>query len=74
MGNQVIVVPSAMAGMTNQLLDYCYAMNDLVGDAARANADHVTSAGEQITSGLLALQLQSMGITRAGLGPAGSCR
>lgn len=61
-GNQVIVVVSAMAGVTNQLVDYCAQMNDMVSDAARANGDHVTSAGEQITSGLLALHLQSLGI------------
>ncbi len=62
LGNQVIVVPSAMAGATNQLLDQCYAMNDLVSDLSRANADHVIASGEQVTSGLLALHLQSMGI------------
>lgn len=61
-GHQVIVVVSAMAGVTNQLLDYCAQMNDLVSDAARANCDHVSAAGEQITSGLLALHLQSLGI------------
>lgn len=61
-GHQVIVVVSAMAGVTNQLVDYCAQMNDMVSDAARANGDHVTSAGEQITSGLLALHLQSIGI------------
>ncbi|MEJ0009406.1 MAG: aspartate kinase [Alphaproteobacteria bacterium] len=61
-GHQVIVVPSAMAGVTNQLLEHCYAMNDLVSDHSRANSDHVTSTGEQVTAGLLALYLQSMGI------------
>lgn len=61
-GHQVIVVVSAMAGVTNQLVDYCAQMNDMVSDEARANGDHVTSAGEQITSGLLALHLQSIGI------------
>lgn len=61
-GHQVIVVVSAMAGVTNQLVDYCAQMNDMVSDAARANGDHVTSAGEQITSGLLALHLQAIGI------------
>lgn len=61
-GHRVIVVVSAMAGVTNQLVDYCAQMNDMVSDAARANGDHVTSAGEQITSGLLALHLQSIGI------------
>lgn len=61
-GHQVIVVVSAMAGVTNQLVDYCAQMNDMVSDSARANGDHVTSAGEQITSGLLALHLQAIGI------------
>ena len=55
-GHQVIVVVSAMAGVTNQLVDYCAQVNDLMHDAARANADHVIAAGEQITSGLLALE------------------
>jgi aspartate kinase len=61
-GNQVMVVVSAMAGVTNQLVDYCNAMNDLMTDEARANADHVIASGEQITSGLLALELQSLGL------------
>lgn len=61
-GNQAIVVPSAMAGVTNQLLEYCQAVNPLVSDASRAETDHVSSAGEQITSGLLALALQTLGI------------
>jgi hypothetical protein len=61
-GHQVIVVVSAMAGVTNQLVDYCASVSDLMSDAARANADHVVAAGEQITSGLLALELQSIGL------------
>lgn len=60
-GNQVMVVVSAMAGVTNQLVDYCAAANDLMSDEARANADHVVASGEQITSGLLALALQTRG-------------
>ena len=61
-GNQVIVVVSAMAGVTNQLVDYCAAVSSLMTDEARANADHVIASGEQITSGLLALELQSIGL------------
>lgn len=61
-GHQVIVVVSAMAGVTNQLVDYCANVSSLMTDEARANADHVIAAGEQITSGLLALELQSIGI------------
>lgn len=60
-GHQVIVVVSAMSGVTNQLVDYCAAVSDLMADSARANADHVVAAGEQITSGLLALELESIG-------------
>ena len=61
-GHQVIVVVSAMAGVTNQLVEYCAGVNSLMTDEARANADHVIAAGEQITSGLLALELQSIGL------------
>jgi aspartate kinase len=61
-GNQVIVVVSAMSGVTNQLVDYCTQMNTLITDAARAEYDHVVASGEQITSGLLALGLQTLGV------------
>ena len=61
-GHQVIVVVSAMSGVTNQLIDYCNSCNKLMTDDARANADHVVAAGEQITSGLLALALESLGV------------
>ena len=61
-GNQVIVVVSAMAGVTNQLVDYCAQVSSLMTDESRANADHVIASGEQITSGLLALELQSIGL------------
>ena len=61
-GHRVIVVVSAMAGVTNQLVGYCNAMNPLVTDEARANYDHVVASGEQVTSGLLALGLQQLGL------------
>jgi aspartate kinase len=61
-GNQVIVVVSAMAGVTNQLVGYCNELNPLLDDAALANYDHVVASGEQITSGLLALCLQARGV------------
>lgn len=61
-GHQVIVVVSAMSGVTNQLIEYCNGVSNLMTDEARANADHVVAAGEQITSGLLALELQSLGL------------
>lgn len=62
-GHRVMVVVSAMSGVTNQLVDYTTQCNDLMRDAARANADHVVAAGEQITSGLLALALETLGVS-----------
>lgn len=61
-GNQVIVTVSAMAGTTDQLVGYVREMSDLPNDAAWAEYDFVVSTGEQITSGLLALYLQSIGL------------
>ena len=62
LGNQVIVVVSAMAGVTDQLINW--ARNISVTNQAESEAeyDNVVSSGEQVTSGLLALTLQSMGI------------
>ncbi|WP_100692958.1 aspartate kinase [Bartonella sp. 1-1C] len=58
-GNEVAVVVSAMAGTTNKLVQW-------TRDAAPLNYayeyDVVVSSGEQITAGLLAITLQSMGI------------
>ena len=58
-GNQVAVVVSAMAGVTNQLVGYVDAVSKLY-DAREY--DVVVSSGEQVTSGLLALELQTLGI------------
>ena len=58
-GNAVAVVPSAMAGVTNQLVAYADAMSPLY-DAREY--DVVVSTGEQVTSGLLAMALQELGI------------
>lgn len=59
-GHQVAVVVSAMAGVTNQLVDYV----DQTGKLYDAREyDVVVSSGEQITSGLLALVLQDMGVS-----------
>ncbi len=59
-GNQCAVVLSAMAGQTNQLIEWtreAAALHD-----AR-EYDIVVSSGEQVTTGLLAIILQSMGIS-----------
>lgn len=60
-GNKVIVVVSAMSGVTNQLVDYCNQVSTLVNKEALAEYDSILATGEQITCGLLALQLQSIG-------------
>ena len=58
-GNQVVVVVSAMSGVTNQLVSYCDAISPLYDIK---EYDTIVSSGEQVTSGLLALALQEEGI------------
>ncbi len=59
-GKEVAVVVSAMAGVTNQLVKYVSSMSSM-HDAREY--DVVVSAGEQITTGLMALALQEIGVT-----------
>jgi len=58
-GNEVAVVVSAMSGVTNQLVDYCTKMASL-HDAREYDA--IVATGEQVTSGLLAIALQELGV------------
>jgi aspartate kinase len=58
-GNQVAVIVSAMSGKTNELVGWCSQASPL-HDAREYDA--VVASGEQVTSGLLALTLQHMGI------------
>lgn len=58
-GNQVGVVVSAMAGVTNQLVDYC---SQIMPNHDFSEYDAVVASGEQITSGLMALALQKRGL------------
>jgi aspartate kinase len=58
-GNQVAVVVSAMAGVTNQLVSYTKALSSHMPTPEH---DTVHATGEQITSGLLALALNQIGI------------
>src|SRR6478735_459934 len=58
-GNKVAVVVSAMAGTTNQLVAWVREAASL-HDAREYDA--VVATGEQVTAGLLAIVLQSMGI------------
>ena len=59
--NKVIVVVSAMSGVTNQLVDYCSQVSSLIENTSLSEYDSVIATGEQITCGLLALELQSIG-------------
>lgn len=59
-GNQVAVVVSAMSGVTNQLVDHVTSISPLYDTR---EYDVVVSSGEQVTSGLLALALQNLGIS-----------
>lgn len=61
-GNKVIVVVSAMSGETNKLVAFCEGVSNLISPEALREYDSVVSSGEIVTSGLLALELQSIGI------------
>jgi aspartate kinase len=58
-GNEVAVVVSAMAGETDRLVQFCREASSLYDPR---EYDVVVSSGEQVTSGLLAITLQSMGV------------
>ncbi len=58
-GHQVAVVVSAMAGETDRLVNFCREASSLY-DAREY--DVVVASGEQVTSGLLAIALQAIGV------------
>jgi aspartate kinase len=58
-GHEVAVVTSAMAGVTNQLVGWCQSLSPL-HDAREY--DTVVATGEQVTTGLLAIALQEIGV------------
>ncbi|HEY5711921.1 MAG TPA: aspartate kinase [Allosphingosinicella sp.] len=58
-GNQVAVVVSAMAGETDRLIQFCREAASLYDPR---EYDVVVASGEQVTSGLLAITLQGMGL------------
>jgi aspartate kinase len=60
-GNKLIIVVSAMSGVTNQLVSYANKNSKLLDNDALAEYDSILASGEQVTSGLLALELQSLG-------------
>ncbi|MCK0198411.1 aspartate kinase [Ancylobacter sp. 6x-1] len=58
-GHQVAVVVSAMSGKTNELVGWCREASVLHDPR---EYDAIVASGEQVTSGLLAIVLQDMGI------------
>ena len=57
-GHELVIVVSAMAGITNELVEYAHS---LCPDKLSPEHDVVLSSGEQVTSGLLALALSQLG-------------
>jgi aspartate kinase len=65
-GNEVAVVVSAMAGVTDQLVGW---VRDIAPKGSDAEYDVVVSSGEQVTCGLVALALEKFGVkSRSWLG------
>src|SRR5512140_2505990 len=58
-GHDVAVVVSAMAGVTNQLVEWCR-QAAMLHDAREYDA--VVATGEEVTAGLLAIVLEGMGV------------
>ena len=65
-GHEVAVVVSAMAGKTNELVGWVQSMPKVTGAASpffdAREYDAIVASGEQVSSGLLAIALQSMGV------------
>lgn len=59
LGHQLVVVPSAMSGETNRLLALARAVSD---DPDGRELDVIAATGEQVSVGLLALAIQSLGL------------
>jgi aspartate kinase len=58
-GHDIVVVVSAMSGVTNSLVDYARSISP---DLINYEYDVIVSSGEQITAGLLALCLQKINV------------
>ncbi|MDP3895406.1 MAG: aspartate kinase [Mesorhizobium sp.] len=65
-GHEVAVVVSAMAGKTNELVGWVQNMPRVAGSNApfydAREYDAIVASGEQVTAGLLAVALQSIGV------------
>ncbi len=60
-GNQVVVVVSAMSGVTDQLVGLVSQLSSTANDNERQEYDSVVSTGENVSSGLVALALMNLG-------------
>jgi aspartate kinase len=60
-GNKVVVAVSAMAGETDRLLELGKAMNPRAGAECPREMDVLASTGEQVSIGLMAIALNTMG-------------
>lgn len=60
LGDQVAVVVSAMAGTTNQLVNWVHELDAAGYDTAEY--DQIVASGEQVSIGLLAIALQTLGV------------
>lgn len=58
-GYQIVVVPSAMSGETNRLLELVYAISS---QPDPRELDMVAATGEQVSVGLLAIALKELGL------------
>ncbi|WP_339041226.1 aspartate kinase [Candidatus Lariskella endosymbiont of Hedychridium roseum] len=61
-GQKVVVVLSAMSGVTDSLIETIRKVSDLSSPATSFEYDSILSSGEQVSAGLLALALQSIGL------------
>jgi aspartate kinase len=62
-GYEVVVIVSAMSGKTNELVGWVKDSAPEGGLYDRAEYDAVVSSGENVTSGLMAMRLQALGIS-----------
>lgn len=61
-GHHVAVVVSAMSGKTNELVGWAEEISPLQTKESLKEYDSIVASGEQVTSGLLALALQELGV------------
>lgn len=61
-GNKVVAVVSAMSGVTNSLIAKCLELSRIDSTSSLREYDAAIATGEVVTSALLAMQLQTIGI------------